>query len=84
MVVSIRTVLPPWPMLALVLPSVSSPTPCTTNLMARSKMVVAVSLVPQVEERTWQALVAYRAKTLGRELDGQGTELDAAEDHLVR
>eukprot|EP00903_Cladosiphon_okamuranus_P011996 g11265.t1 len=38
----------------------------------------------EVEERTWQALVAYRAKTLVRELGVQGKELDAAEDFLVR
>lgn len=38
----------------------------------------------QIEERTWQALVAYRSKILTRELGGKGKELDTAEDYLVR
>ncbi|CAM9117583.1 unnamed protein product, partial [Pylaiella littoralis] len=38
----------------------------------------------EIEERTWQALVAYRSKTLTREIGGEGKELDAAENNLVR
>lgn len=38
----------------------------------------------KVEDRTWQALVLYRSRTLARELGGQATELDTAEEHLVR
>ncbi|CAN0034680.1 unnamed protein product [Ectocarpus sp. 6 AP-2014] len=38
----------------------------------------------EIEERTWQALVAYRSKILTRELGGKGKELDTAEDYLVR
>ncbi|CAM9188256.1 unnamed protein product, partial [Ectocarpus sp. 12 AP-2014] len=38
----------------------------------------------EIEERTWEALVAYRSKILTRELGGKGKELDTAEDYLVR
>lgn len=38
----------------------------------------------QIEERTWQALVAYRSKILTRELGAKEKELDTAEDYLVR
>lgn len=47
-------------------------------------LCVLIWSVCQIEERTWQALVAYRSKTLTREIGGEGKELDAAENNLVR